>query len=425
MKGESKYDLSNKTILVYDRCSNVDVAIRLKREFGRVLYFAPTSSSYETFDIAVVGTGIPEIERIYDFWSILDEVDFFWFTDIYDGGVAEYLRKIGKLVFGSGYGEEMELDRIGLLEYLEKKGSPVGGYEVVKGLSNLREYLKGVTDKYIKIPKFRGEMETFHFENYDLAKPYLDAISHTMGLGQEDVEFIICDPINPAVEIGSDLFSINGKYASKGTWGIEIKDCGYVLTFMDYKDFPKQLIQTNNVLDPLLEEYNYCGPISTEVRVTKDGRGYLGDVTARQPQPPTSLQLEFYENIGEMAYGAAMGHVVQPVTKYKYGAQAIIYSDWAANEPQAIYFPEEIKNFVKIKNMCIRNGIYYYVPCNAVEMPQIGALVYPGATLDEAILEVKYMAKKVKGYDIQIKVEALDEATNQISQLKDYGITNF
>lgn len=55
----NKYNLKNKTVIVYDRGNYVEVAIRLAKEFGRVLYYMPSSSPFATFDSYVIGTGIP------------------------------------------------------------------------------------------------------------------------------------------------------------------------------------------------------------------------------------------------------------------------------------------------------------------------------------------------------------------------------
>ncbi len=419
------YDLKNKTCIVWDRGSYVSIAERLAREFGRVQYYMPTASAYMTYNTGVVGTGIYGVERIYDFWANLAEADFIYFADCYDGSTAEFIRSFGKPVFSSGYGEQLELDRVGLLKHMEKIGLPTGQYEVLHGLDNLREYLKKNNDKYIKVSYIRGSFETRHHETYDLSRPWLDALEHEMGIVKQDIDFVCADPITPAIELGSDLICLNGIYAKKGIWGIEIKDLAYCCSFGEVAKFPRQILNVNDKLANTLLEFGYRGSLSTEIRVTKDGKGYLGDLTARSPEPPTPILMEMYSNYGEMAYGAALGEIVEPVTKMRYGAEVIITSEWANTEPQAIYFPESIRRFVKIKNHCIKNGTNYYVPCNNVEMSQIGALVFGGNDIGEIILEIKYMAKSIKGYDVKVNVESLDAAVGEIAKLKEFGIKNF
>jgi nucleoside 2-deoxyribosyltransferase len=99
-------------------------------------------------------------------------------------------------------------------------------------------------------------------------------------------------------------------------------------------------------------------------------------------------------------------------------------SEFSTKEPQAIYFPEEIRDFVKIKNLCIQDGVYYFIP-QEHEMAECGAIVGMANTLKEARKQCLDRADMVKGDGIFFEKESFDRADKAIDQLAKFGIKIF
>lgn len=420
-----KEDLRDKTILVIDYGNFLPVAERLARDYGRVLYYTPWETAFPKYHNYIIGSSVPGIQRIYNKWDYFDQVDLFFFTDLYQGDFQDWLRSQGKAVFGAGKGEEMEIYRDRMKGLQRSVGLPTNKYEIMMGLEGLREYLQDNDDKYVKTNLMRGHFESFHHENYMLTKPILDEWEHVLGIYKGEEIFIVEDPIDAIAEIGYDGFSIDGLYPDRALFGIEIKDCAYCGVVLDYEKLPKSLQDINAKLSDTFRAYGYRGSYTNEVRVGIDRVGYLIDQTCRQPEPPTCLQLEIFDNYSEIVWEIAHGRVPKIKNTFKYGAQIVIKSDWARTEPQAIYFPDQYKKYIKIKNLAIKEGVNYFVPQPGIEMEEIGAVLGLGRTLQEAIDQATTIAKDVKGYCIECNGAALSKAIDEIDKLKSAGIRVF
>lgn len=415
-------DLSNKTVLVYDFGSQIAVAQRLSRDFGRVLYFIPSvTNGFKDHKAHGIGRGIPSIERVDDFWEYYHEIDLFVFTDIHDGGLQEFLRAQGKVVFGGGRASALESERLKFKELIAELGLPVNEYDVAYGLTDLENKLRNVDDRYIK-GKLRGDMETWHHQNITLSKSELDRMRHDLGTYQEKETYIIETPIEAISEIGYDGYVIDGMFPEISCCGIEVKDKCYIGKMVRNNYLPKQIKDVNDKISPILQSYGYRSAFSTEVRVTKDKIGYFIDPTLRFPEPNTALTLEMYENYSEIIWDIANGIVPQIKYKYEWGCQFIVKSDMAKTEPIAFQFPEEYRNNIKIKNLTIDEfGVSWYNP-NNVEMCEVAAVIGMGQSMDQAISMAAEISKTVKGFDIKINTDCTEDANTQIKELRRSGI---
>lgn len=418
-------NLKEKTILIYDFGSFTYVAERLAKAYGRVLYYCPYDESFPKYNKFVIGNGLDNVQKVESIWDHYNEVDAWYFSDLYQGKFQQWLKDNGKAVFGSGMGADMELYRDGMKRLQKQLGLELNDYEVIQGLDDLREYLKNNDDKYIKSNMLRGSMETWHHETYKLSLPVLDEMQHSFGIFKNDQIFIVETPIKNAVEYGYDGFCVNGEYPSKTIFGIEVKDSAYAAIFTDYKKLPPPILDINDKLSDIFKNYNYTGWYSNEVRSFTKNKGVLTDMTCRNAEPPTSLAIEMLEDYPMYVWNVANGEAPDVKSKFKYGAQIIMKSDWAREEPQAIYFPSKYKDYVKIKNLVIKDDVHYFVPQVGVQMEEIGAVIGMGNTLKEAIDQAKEIAKEVKGYSIKLDSSALDEATAEIDKLKKIGINIF
>ena len=271
-------NLKDKTLLCFDYGLFATWAVKLAKDFGRVLYYCPFKSAFPKTNQFVIGTGFEGVERVTNFWDHLDEVDCFMFPDVYDADLQLHLRDLGKPVWGSAKGEELELLRWQTKMFLKKDlHLPVQPVERVIGIEDLRALLRDTTNKYVKISMLRGDFETFRHDNYELSEPLMDEIEQKLGPNKWDKEFIVEDAIDDAIEVGYDGWTIDGEYPNPGMFGYEIKDVSYVGVVRPYSALPEPVREVNKKLAPVFAQYNYRGFWSSEIRVPKNQKPYLTD----------------------------------------------------------------------------------------------------------------------------------------------------
>ena len=418
-------NLKDKTVCVFDTSGQYTaIAQRLGRDFGKVYYCTNWQQSFPKWNTMVIGMGVENIERVDSIWEVYDEIDLFVFPDLYFGSFQKWLREQGKIVFGSGLGENIEIYRDQFFELQEEVGLPVSGYEAVKGITKLRKKLKDKENVWIKTNLIRGNGETFNYKNSRLSESRLDEIQHSLGAYKDEAIFLICEPIDDAIEIGHDTFVIDGNVPEKVTLGLEVKDSSYVGCVQPYEKTHDVIKNIDKKMKPYFEEVNYRGFFSTEVR-WNGKKGFWGDATCRCGQPPSDAQTELYDNFSEIIWEVANGRIPEIKSKNRFVAQIIIKSSWATSEPQAVYFPEKYKNNVKLKSLMYKDGVAYYIPIDGFSMEEIGSVVATGKTLKEAIMNAKEISKTVEGDCISINCDSLDEAQNEIDNLKKFNISLF
>lgn len=409
----------DKTVIVFDYGDHTYIAERIAEDFGTVYYYIPFQKAYPDGSSRLVGTGLKNVTRIYSFWSVLPEADVIVFPDLFQGDLQCYLRDEGYNVFGSFMGEELEIYRPELKQLFKDVGLPVGEYEVAYGLDDLKEKLKDKKDVWIKLNGYlRGIKETWHYDDATLSEPIFAELAHALGRLSKTEPFIIESTIPCDKEIGWDGWVVNGEFPKSTMIGYESKDSCYIGRKKDYNSLPEPIKRCNDKLIGVFEDYGYQGCYSNEIRIDKrDGEPYLGDSTNRFPSPPGSLYTLIYSNFSDIIWGVSHGKMVQPEYKGSFGVEVIIKSDWATEEEQPIYFPEEIRPYIRIKNHAIIDGVDYYIP-QKNGMKEIGSLIFVSESLDDAILEIKYMAKKIKGYGLKIDADLLDKAYEEITNFE-------
>lgn len=414
-------ELSDKTLMVYDNGLFVSWAERLARDFGRVLLYVPWKDAFPKSNKFVIGQGMENVERVNDFWDYVPETDIFFFPDVYDGDLQVHLRSIGKPVWGSAKGEELELKRWETKLLLKEIGLPVQHCARVVGLDELREYLQENENQYVKCSAMRGDFETFYHDTYELTEPRLDELGYKLGARKIDKEFICEDAIDPAIEIGYDGITIDGQYPKLPMQGYEIKDLGYIGCVHNYATLPKQVREVNAKLAPIFEQYQYRGFFSSEIRIPKDGKAYLTDPCCRAASPPSELYQEMYKNWSEVIWYGAHGELVELEPLAKFGVQAMLHSSWADQNWQALYYPKEIAKWVKIRNMTYIGDKVYVAP-QSVGLPEVGGVIATGNSIVEAVKKLKGYADQITGYTLEIKLESLPQAIQTIAEGEKQGI---
>lgn len=409
-------NLKSKCCLIYDNGIFTELAVTLAKSFGRVLYYVPWTSGMPKSNAKLIGSGLPGVERVDDPFSYFDEIDIWIFPDVYEAGLQQWLASQGKRVFGCRGGAELEIDRPKSKELTKKLGVDIGPYKVITGLDALRKYLKAHDDQWVKISGTRGDMETFGAKDYSRVEVRLDELEHKLGAYTKIMQFTVEQGINDAVETGYDGICVDGKFAKSAMTGVEVKDEAYLMKTVRWSELPEQVRTVNEKLAPALKKYGYRGFLSTEVRCTKDGKAYLIDPCCRAGSPPNELYQVLMENIAEVIWYAAEGIIIEPEYKAKWGAEVLLISDWADQNWMHVAIPDEVRDFVKLRNFCCIEGEYYVIP-QWTGCAEIGAVVAFGDTPDDAIANCKAVADQVEGHNLDKPLDALDIAREQLEQV--------
>lgn len=417
----NKTNLKDKTILCIDSGMYVALCRTMKRYFGRVLYFSEYKYPFPSITKFMIGYGFDEMEVVENLFDAIREADVIFSPDIYWGDLMEYLADNGKKVYGSKRGEELEMYRGAMKKQMEKLGLPVNKYVEITGLDNLREYLKKNKNKYIKTDVYRWDFETFHHKNYALTEPMLDNLEYKMGAAKHIYKFLVEDEISgdDVVETGSDFMVVDGKFADTISFGYEIKCEMYAMQFKKSSEVPAIITDFNKAIAPVLAKYKYRCVGCTEIRVGKDKKPYMIDFTSRFGSPPCEIYQEAITNWGDIIWWGSQGTLIEPEIEHKFGVQLFILSDWAIDKWQAVYFPEEIDQWVKLRNSCKVNGTNYVIP---TETPLIGNVVAIGDSLEECFKVASERAEMIEGYEVHIEMGAIDKMKEVIAKGEKLGI---
>jgi hypothetical protein len=412
-------DFSRATALVIDQGLYVHIAEKLAESFGRVLYYCngwrsafPVSERYN------IGAGLDGVERIANPWEHIDAADLIVFPDNHFGGEQEYLRRQGKRVWGSGHAELLELFRDELKTVLKSAGLPVGPYQIITGIEDLRAYLKDNPGVYVKGNVFRGDVETFRNKNWVVTQPLLDDLASRLGPRQSSTVFVVEDPIE-GVEMGYDGACIDGRFSGVACFGYESKDAGYVGKVVDYGDLPVALREVNQRLAPAMAALGCRSFFSTEVRVGADRKPYLMDPAIRAGSPPSEAYVELFSNWDEAIWAGAEGEVTDLRPAANYAAEIILRSEWAREHFLALDFPETMRPFIKIHGHCRIDGRDYAAPLGIREF---GAAIGLGNSLEEAVEAAIEHAEAVAGLELEFDRDALNAAMEAVEQGREFGI---
>jgi hypothetical protein len=418
-------DYSDKTVLLATHGLYAGIAERLARDFGRVLLHVPYNShSFPGMDIGRVGEGLDGVEKVESIWGKhLNEIDLFVFPDLYFADEQCRLEEMGKNVWGGRQGEEIEVFREICKQQMEKLGLPVQKWKIVRGVSALREHLQAHQNQHVKIDKWRGQFETFFSENYDVSKVKIDEVELDAGIFAEDTDFIVEDDLPDCVESGIDTYCIDGMHPPATIVGIEVKDLGYVGQFQQWDKIPEPVRRWNEAMAEVFATYGYRGWLSNEIRIGRDLVPYMIDATCRKPCPPGELLQEFYVNYADILWHGAQGQLVAPVPRAQWGVEVLATSDFAEDRHQPVTYPKQFANQVKVFNPAVVDGLRAALPLD--HMCQCAAIVGWGNTLEAAIAHMGKAADAVKGHGIKIPRGSIDQATEAMEQLAEFGLPVF
>lgn len=380
-------ELSEVTACVLDHGLFPHLAVELAKSCKRVLYQNLAAvDAFPTLNKCIIGWGHENIEPILlpeDHWDYKNEIDLYVFPDLYHGGEQRELESQGKAVWGTRHGDRLEVFRGRFLKALGDAGLEVAPHSIIVGLSDLREHLMTNEDQYVKISRYRGTMETFHWRDQDHDAGWLDFMAVKLGPAQELIVFYVFPAIDTDIEIGGDTYCVDGQYPEMMVAGYEHKDKGYFGSVLAANEMPQQLQSVNAAFSAELADHHYRNLISSEVRIKGD-KFYFIDPTRRFPCPASGSQLKLIKNLSDVIWHGANGILLQPEWNAHFAAECVITAKGDKTCWSVIDFPEDLRDWVMCGGSCQIDGRTCWPPDES-HGEEVGWLVNIGETPKAAI----------------------------------------
>lgn len=420
--------LSSKTVCVVDSGLFLSLALTVcpklnPNGFGRVLYHTPFDEDHQRVQQVCWGDGFDKfgIERCDDLWKELNNIDLFVFPDNGHMGLQLYLESIGKRVVGSKQGQELEIMRRRFRRLQQGLNMDTPEYVVVPGITELRNYLEPLEDKYIKIDRFRGNFETFHWRNWKQDNGALDKWGVEFGPFKELIPFLVEDAIKTEIEDGGDFFIVDGKTPSHCVIGVEKKDQSYLAFVREYAELDSQIKEVLEPLLPILRERRYRNFLSTEQRKTKSGN-FLTDITTRLGFPSGCCQLKLYENISPMLFYAGGGESIPIEPAGEVCIEVLLHHCGDCDDWRTLSVPNELWPWFNPRECCLEGDTVVFT-AQAQGSKCIGSINGIGATVEQAYEHVTENLELLKGQPVTGRLDTIKDLLAEVHQAEEQGIT--
>ena len=414
------------TACVCDFGTFIAVAECLADTMATVYYHTPVDQEYQDIRDCVLGTGLEKVKRLDDPLDpdVFDSIDLFVFPDIGFAGLQKHLRSLGKAVFGHMGATDLELYRTMFLDVLKEVGLPTIHSQECVGLTALAEYLKENENKWVKINRFRANMETWHHLNYEHSLRTLESLAVTFGGAKEDVIFLVQDDLESDLEIGYDGWCIDGEFPESSFQGYEKKNELYLGSLLAAEDLPIEIKTVNAAMAGNLADYRYRCWWATEIRV-KDGVPYFIDPTPRLPGQTGEHQLQSCSNMPDVIWQGANGILIKPLWEWDFAAEATLHYERSTKdiavveEWKTLHLPEEALPWLKLYRFCKKDGIYHFCGKGTDE---VGIVMGRGDSVEESIEHLKENLELLKGLPVHANIAGFASLLESIKEAEDDGL---
>lgn len=411
--------ISEITSCVVDYGCFIELAETMASKVKKSYYYSPYEAEYANLQDCCIGDGLDRVERLDEFLDpdVLKEIDLFLFPDVGGGGLQRHLREIGKAVWGSMGASELELYRTRFLKVIKACGLPVVQSVTIRGLTALAEHLKQVENKFIKVNRYRGNMETVRHRDYAHSLPLLSKLAMEFGGLREHVVFVVQDEIETDVELGYDGWYAGG-FPSQSFQGLELKNELYLGFLKDNDDLPEAVRFVNEKFAPVLEKYGYRNFFASELRI-KDDVAFFIDPTLRMAGQTQEHLLTSCLNLPEVIWAGANGELIEPDFDGSFAAEATLHYAGDCEDWKVMRVPDSVRPWVKLYQYAMADDLYHFPP-HAVD--EVGVVIGIGDSVEEAIDHLKENLEELKAEPVKANVEGFTELLDQAQSAEEQGI---
>ncbi len=365
-------------VLVIDTNIGLDHALGIAKG-GYETYFAVVhGQAFPKIESEINGYGFSEIKKIWDWAEALEKgVKVIVFTDSGFGYLADWLRDKGYAVFGADdKSERLELDRVYFKKVMERYDIPTPSYDIVKGIDGVVRVIKEKGMRFVKISRFRGDVETFGTDSPEDAEQILR--QSKLAMFDDAITFVLEEPMNKDkfVEIGIDAFFNGKEFLSVVFDTVELKWIGNFTMVRNIEDSPWYDVLKK--LESYLAKNGYRGMFAMEGFWDGD-KVYVTDPTPRWPYVCSYAYSRLIENFADVVVGVSKGEDIDIKTVAKFSVQLPVYTDEAEKWKEIKSENWErtaLRHSVKVKDKI------WWVP---VEHNVVATAIGLGNSIDDAI----------------------------------------
>lgn len=428
--------LSEIEVAIIDAGTFIPLAETMGKAAKRTYYYSPWEQEYVGLERCVIGDGFKNVSnfsRLDDFMDpeVFDRIKLWCFPDIGFGGLQRYLRRQGKLVWGSMGTSDLELYRTKFVEVLKAVGLPMVKSVKIVGLTKLVDYLKENDRKWVKVNRYRDNMETWFHLDFKHSQREFERLAYVFGPFADYITFLVQDEIAeeegmPVLEIGYDGWLITSpegepQFPESSFQGYEKKNELYLGSKLRYLDMPEEVRYVNSKFAPVLAEAGYRNFMANEIRV-KDGVPHFIDPTNRMAGQTMEHLLETCTNLPEVMYRGAAGENVTPEFSHDFSAEATIHYHPANGDGmgwKTLVVPEEAAPFTKLYRCAYLDGAYQFPPHKSNEL---GIILGQGDSIEESVENLKENFEHLKDEPVSIELSGFADLIHQIEDAHQEGV---
>ena len=418
-------NLKDKTVLWVDNGLFHGFVRSVAPAFGRNFYWTPWASGFPSQKQTRLGEGFPEVTRMNDPQKHEAEIDLFVFLDLFQSDWAWRLRQAGKRVWSAIGGENVEIDRLGFRRWCTRQDLPQTAAEVATGTDELRRKLVPRKAAYVKMADGtnRGDMETWKWKGEHLSTCRLDQEVYELGSFKYDTKFIVEEDMKDIIELGEDLFCVDGKWPEHVMQGMEVKGLGTVGVIKPYASLPQCLKDFNTKIGKVFAGEKSRTFFCMEGLYNKATKYFPMDPCVRLGSPSNELIACLYdkESLARMLWDGAGGKMTSPKPVAKYGIVTMAYNENSGKNWQPLRYPKEADPWIFLRNPYALRGRRYAVPQGSPT--NLAGVVGIGNTLLEAANAMGEHARMLDGNQVEIATDSLLKMLDVIKKCNAWGAT--
>jgi hypothetical protein len=396
-----KLNLKTKSILMHDTAGlALEQCLALGKDFGETIYFTPFATGFPQFKDYAVGLGMENItKKPFYFHDYLRDVDMVMFADTGYGSEAHFVVKKEMKIpcYSSGLGERLEDQRLKFRAWQKSVGLPTQKTIPIKGITDLEKYCKAHPDKYVKVDRFRGDVDSFKSDEFADVK---NKILKGFGPFSDDMIFCVEDVVESDIEepLGIDAFFSHDWYRPL-LLGIEYHKACYIGKVVNKLRPAYENLLTK--LTPKLRQMDVRSAVSVEFMVGKDGKPYIIDMSCRFPFPLSASYTEFITNYSELIWRIAHKETLKLEYQSGYVGVLPIQSTNAAKDWTKLRFDHKLGKNVKLRCACRTKKDEYFA---VTGIDVVYVLIAWADSIKQIVKELERLADKVHAYGLDTEI---------------------